>query len=234
MIASRVCTSAQRPTAWCPSPSGPRCASAVPSSAPSVAGGGAARTRPPASARLCRTCRRPPRLHDARQEPPPLRQHRSPRRTPPNTAPARPRPAARRSCHSPAPAAARWPAPPHPPAAPATRPPPAGSARFGPAAAAATTGRAADHASTTTLPSGSWRDGQASTSAPASSAACVIPPARKMRAPRHALLPRRAPAARLSSGPSPAITPCTPGKCGQGADQHVERLVRGAAGQDRG
>ncbi len=44
------------------------------------------------------------------------------------------------------------------------------SARAAPAAAAATTGRPADQASSTTLPSGSWRDGQTKMSQAASSA----------------------------------------------------------------
>ncbi len=54
MMASRVCTRAQRPTDVCPSPSGPRCASAA-GQRPSVGGGG--RRRPgAATAPLCRTC----------------------------------------------------------------------------------------------------------------------------------------------------------------------------------
>ena len=61
----------------------------------------------------------------------------------------------------------------------------------GPCAAAATTGRAADHASSTTLPSGSWRDGQTKTSQAASSAPGVLPPAEEGDAVRHAQLPRQ-------------------------------------------
>ena len=73
----------------------------------------------------------------------------------------------------------------------------------GPCAAAATTGRAADQASSTTLPSGSWREGQTKTSQAASSAPVSSPPAEEGDALRHAELAaparsqrRRAPALR--------------------------------------
>ena len=96
---------------------------------------------------------------------------------------------------------------------------------LGPSDAAATTGRPADHASITTLPSGSWREGQTSSVGGGEQRArCPVasrsdaagrPPPRAVRDPAGPPAPARPPR-------SPRATP---GSAGQRADQHVESLV---------
>jgi hypothetical protein len=95
----------------------------------------------------------------------------------------------------------------------------------GPSTAAATTGTPAENASSTTLPSGSCRLGQASTVLAASRLAWSV--RQPSRCSRPATFSRRASSNSASrSGPSPAMTACTPGQCGKARTRTSKALLR--------